>query len=57
MRGCPSSVADINMRFCLSVSSVLPISTHSSPGIGGTPANSSSAIVTLSPVTAAISTQ
>ena len=39
-RGWPSSVAEMRIRFCRDLLSVLPISTTSSPFTGSTPANS-----------------
>ena len=56
-RGCPSSVAAMEMRFCRSRSVVFPISTHSSPSLGSTPPNSLTGTVTPSPSEAEISTQ
>ena len=56
-RGCPSSVAAMEMRFCRSRFCVLPISTHSSPALGSTPPNSLTGTVTPSPSEAEISTQ
>ena len=56
-RGCPSSVAEISNRFCRCGLSVLPISTHSSPFAGSTPANSEAGTLTFSPLTADTRTQ
>lgn len=57
IRGCPSSVAAMDIRFCRSGFSVLPISTHSSPASGFTPPNSLTGTSTPPAITEATSTQ
>ena len=53
IRGCPSSVAAMEIRFCRSGFSVLPISTHSSPASGFTPPHSLTGTSTPPAITAA----